>query len=309
VPYLEARPDLVGRWREELRPPGGFLVGIAWKGNPAHREDRLRSVGLDRFEPLARLPGVRLIGLQKGPGAEQIAELAGRLDVADLGRRLDDFVDTAAVMRNLDLVVSVDSAPAHLAGALGVPTWVALPFAPDWRWLLGREDSPWYPSMRLFRQAAPGDWDGVFARMAEALERWLAAEPRSGPIAVAIGPGELEDRIAGLRVRAERCADAGEREVAEGELARLAAVRRRAVPRSGEVERLAAELGALHEALWQLEEGLRGCERSADFGGHFVELARAACRYSEERSALRRRIDEMLAWRPAGWGRSAEAGV
>jgi hypothetical protein len=214
VPYLRARADLVERWQEELRSPGSFLVGITWQGNPDHREDHLRSFSLSRFEPLARIPGVRLISLQKGPAAGQVAELAGRLEVADLGDRLGDFADTAAVMRNLDLVITADSSPAHLAGALGVPVWVALPFAPDWRWMLGREDSPWYPSMRLFRQAAPGDWDGVFARMAEALERRLAAAPRSGPIAVSIGPGELEDRIAGLRVKGERSADAGERATA-----------------------------------------------------------------------------------------------
>ena len=146
------------------------MVGIAWQGNPKHIRDRYRSFPLTCFEPLARVLGVRLFSLQTGFGTEQLAEVGDRFRVVDLGSRLHDFMDTAAVMMNLDLVVTVDSAPAHLAGALGVPVWVALPFVPDWRWLLKREDSPWYPTMRLFRQAAPGDWSGVFERMAQALE-------------------------------------------------------------------------------------------------------------------------------------------
>jgi hypothetical protein len=124
---------------------------------------------------LAAVEGVRLFSLQKGPAREQIREVARRLAVTDLGGTLDEgtgaFVDTAAVMKNLDLVVTTDTSIAHLAGALGVPVWLALSAGPDWRWLLGREDSPWYPSMRLFRQSRPHDWDEVFERMAAELRR------------------------------------------------------------------------------------------------------------------------------------------
>jgi hypothetical protein len=171
VPYLRADPRLVRRWRKELKPLAGFRVGIVWQGNASNKRDHLRSVALPLFEPLARVPGVRLVSLQKGPGSEQAAQ-AG-FGVLDLSGRLDEesgpFMDTAAVLANLDLLVSVDTAVAHLAGALGVPAWLALPLAPDWRWLLGREDSPWYPSLRLFRQCRPGDWDDVFRRIAAAL--------------------------------------------------------------------------------------------------------------------------------------------
>src|SRR5207248_11489066 len=128
---------------------------------------------LARFAPLAGVEGVRLVSLQKGPGVEQLHVLAGRFPVMELVEELDTeggaFLDTAAVMKNLDLVVTSDTAAAHLAGALGVPVWVALPFAPDWRWLLAREDSPWYPTMRLFRQAEAGNWAEVFDRIAGAL--------------------------------------------------------------------------------------------------------------------------------------------
>jgi FkbM family methyltransferase len=177
VPYLRADEALVAQWCRELAPIRAFKVGIAWQGSLKHRGDRHRSFRLAQLAPLARLAGVRLFSLQKGPGTEQLREVADRFDVTDLGSRLDDFLDTAAVMRNLDLVITADSAPAHLAGALGVPVWVALPYASDWRWLLGREDSPWYPTMRLFRQARFGDWDGVFAEIRVAAEK-MAAEKR-----------------------------------------------------------------------------------------------------------------------------------
>jgi ADP-heptose:LPS heptosyltransferase len=136
-------------------------VGIAWQGNPDHPKDRYRSIPLRFFAALAKVAGVSLISLQTGPGREQLDSLAKPFPLVDLGQRLGDFYATAALVRNLDLVITCDSAPAHLAGALGVPTWVALAATPDWRWLLARSDSPWYPSMRLFRQAG-GGWEGVF---------------------------------------------------------------------------------------------------------------------------------------------------
>jgi tetratricopeptide (TPR) repeat protein len=174
TPYLTADASRVAHWRAVLAAlDPGLRVGIAWQGSPAHRNDRRRSVPLAQFEPLARVPGVQLISLQVGPGAEQVAELAGRWPIIDLGSRFDasSFADAAAVISGLDLLVSVDTALVHLAGALGRPAWVALSYAADWRWLLGREDSPWYPTVRLFRQAEPGQWPEVFERVAGALQR------------------------------------------------------------------------------------------------------------------------------------------
>ncbi len=181
VPYLCADPELTRRWGEELGQVAVFRIGIAWQGNPAHRNDRHRSLPLTQFERLARLPGVQLVSLQKGPGTEQLEALGGRFEVIALGQRFSDLAATAAAVMNLDLVVTVDSALAHLAGALGVPVWVALPYAPDWRWLLEREDSPWYPSMRLFRQRRWGDWADVFDRIEAALCERLRGGPRTPP--------------------------------------------------------------------------------------------------------------------------------
>jgi tetratricopeptide (TPR) repeat protein len=169
VPYLAADPERISHWRNELDTLKGFKIGVVWQGNPGHTKDRERSFPLEKLEAVARVPGVRLYSLQKNFGIEQIERNADRFLISDLGPRLDDLVDTAAAMASLDLVISADSAPAHLAGALGVPVWVALPFTADWRWMTGREDSPWYPSLRLFRQRVYGDWDGVFDDMALAL--------------------------------------------------------------------------------------------------------------------------------------------
>jgi tetratricopeptide (TPR) repeat protein len=192
VPYVFADPALVECWRQELGGLAAFKVGIAWQGSPTHVEDRQRSIPLEKFAALARVGGVRLVSLQHGKGREQFEAVADRFAVLDCGGQIDEsglqFTDTAAVVKNLDLVITCDTSLAHLAGALGVPVWVALPHAADWRWLEGRDDSPWYPTMRLFRQARPGDWDGVFLRMAQVLRDRLgiaaSAEPvRSAPLA------------------------------------------------------------------------------------------------------------------------------
>jgi tetratricopeptide (TPR) repeat protein len=179
VPYLRADENLVRRWREELGPRQAFRVGINWQGSPGYHR---RPVPLACFEPLSRVPGVELVSLQKGPSAEQLQAVAAHWPVRDLGDRLDEasgaFRDTAAVMKNLDLVVTADSAVGHLAGALGMPVWVALPFVPDWRWLLEREDSPWYPTARLFRQRRQGDWDEVFVRIAAEVQKLVSQASR-----------------------------------------------------------------------------------------------------------------------------------
>ncbi len=175
IPYLSADPELRARWGRALRAVEGFKIGIAWQGNPDHNRDRQRSAKLAAFEPLARVPGVRLVSLQKGKGREQLAEHADRLGVLDLSDQVEDYADTAAIVSHLDLVIAVDTSVVHLAGAMGMPVWVALPFLPEWRWLLEREDSPWYPTLRLFRQQSWGDWAGVFERLAASVRTRIAS--------------------------------------------------------------------------------------------------------------------------------------
>jgi tetratricopeptide (TPR) repeat protein len=189
VPYLHADDKLDNGGKCEVRsaksaPPSTphsalrtphafphFFVGIAWQGNTDYVYDRQRSAPLRHFHMLAQVEGVQLLSLQKGPGAEQLEDnQALKSSICRLPSTFDEasgaFMDTAAIMRHLDLVITTDTAIAHLAGSLGVPVWVALPRVPDWRWLLQREDSPWYPTMRLFRQTRRGEWREVFERMA-----------------------------------------------------------------------------------------------------------------------------------------------
>lgn len=171
--YIEADAGLIEKWRQDLRSSEGLKVGISWQGNPKYKGDRQRSIPLVQFAPLTEIEGLRLFSLQKGPGTEQIREAVQLFPLTDLGPQLDEstgpFMDTAAVMKNLDLVVTSDTAVAHLAGALGVPVWVALNYSPDWRFLLERQDSPWYPTMRLFRQTEFGNWEDVFNRITDEL--------------------------------------------------------------------------------------------------------------------------------------------
>jgi tetratricopeptide (TPR) repeat protein len=182
IPYLAPDPALVALWRRRLdavAPGAGPRVGVVWSGNVTAKVDRGRSIPLRAFEPLAQAIGAPLISLQKGFGLDQLGGLPATMNLATLGGDYDagDFADTAAVMMNLDLAVSCDTAAGHLAGALGRPAWLALNARSEWRWLENREDSPWYPSLRLYRQPRPGDWRGAFEAMAA---DWRAG--RAGPI-------------------------------------------------------------------------------------------------------------------------------
>ena len=198
VPYLRADPDRVEFWREELEAYGGgkreLRVGISWQGNPAFRYDQFRSIPLRHFAPLGGLEGVRLFSLQRERGSEQLPEFARQCEVVDLGGRVDEangtYVDRAAMIMNLDLVITSDTGLAHLAGGLGAPTWVALSALADWRWLEKREDSPWYPSARLFRRSRAGGWGALFEQIAEALRP------------IALDPGRRKDALRDLRVGA-----------------------------------------------------------------------------------------------------------
>jgi hypothetical protein len=169
--YLRADPARVARWRARIGAHG-LRVGVAWQGSAGAVD---RSFPLAALAPLARVPSVRLISLQKGNGLDQLDALPAGMSVEVLGADFDPgpdlFVDTAAAMLACDLFVTPDTSVAHLAGALGVRSWIALPHLADWRWLQDRADSPWYPSARLFRQAASGDWAGLFATMAGELAR------------------------------------------------------------------------------------------------------------------------------------------
>ncbi len=172
TPYLTAEPALVAQWQNRIGAYG-FKIGLCWQGNPKGKIDLGRSIPLLNYAPLASVPNVRLISLQRTHGLDQLQRLPAGMTIETLGEfdtGDDAFIDTTAIMHAVDLIITSDTAIPHLAGALGRPAWVALKHVPDWRWMLERSDSPWYRSLKLFRQPAPGDWDSVTTAMAEALE-------------------------------------------------------------------------------------------------------------------------------------------
>jgi Flp pilus assembly protein TadD len=176
VPYLEVQPAKLAEWRQRLAGYSGLKVGVAWAGNPGHLYDRKRSLAADAVFPHLLVPGVQLFSLQKERSAIDSAVLEQLTDeVVDLSPLLTNFAETAAAASAMDLVISVDTSVAHLAGALGRPTWILLPHILDWRWLYEREDTPWYPTVRLFRQPRPNDWPSVLDRLPGELAH-LAAE-------------------------------------------------------------------------------------------------------------------------------------
>ena len=173
VPYLKVDPALVQAWTDRAAQ-GAYKVGICWAGRSTPR-NRHRTCSLDAFAPLARVPGVTLYSLQKGSAATAAARPPDDMELIDYSSELKDFADTAALIANLDLVITIDTAVAHLGGALGRPVWTLLSYTPAWSYLLGREDSLWYPTMRLFRQPSPGDWDAVMRQVAAELEQHVSS--------------------------------------------------------------------------------------------------------------------------------------
>jgi tetratricopeptide (TPR) repeat protein len=180
IPYLKAEPRLAEQWSRRFDSGDHRLrVGLVWGGRGTHANDRNRSINLKQFAPLASAASAAFYSLQKGPASAEAAEAPPEMQLIDWTRELNDFADTAALIANLDLLITVDTATAHLAGAMGKPVSLLVPLVPDWRWMLDREDSPWYPSMRLFRQKSPGDWAEALRRVGEELGEFSRLTPAS----------------------------------------------------------------------------------------------------------------------------------
>jgi tetratricopeptide (TPR) repeat protein len=170
APYILPEKDRIEEWKQRIPPePKQLKIGIVWAGHVGHRGNSKRSTSLFSWAPLAGIRGVTFFSLQVGEAGAEAQSPPPGMNLVDLTGPIADFADTAAFLSHLDLIISVDTAVAHLAGSMGKPVWTLLPFAPDWRWLLGRSDTPWYPTMRLFRQGVPGDWKGVFEAVARDL--------------------------------------------------------------------------------------------------------------------------------------------
>jgi tetratricopeptide (TPR) repeat protein len=187
IPYIPIDPVYVQKWRNKVHQRSSVVkIGLVWSGNPKYGKDQYRSLPPGVFSSLANMDEVLFYSLQKGVAGAQVEELAREIKIIDCTEDIHNFSDTAGLIEHLDLIISVDTAVAHLAGAMGKPVWTLLPFSPDWRWMLDREDSPWYPTMRLFRQPAPGDWGSVMERVAAELKRFIK-EYKTGKREIATG--------------------------------------------------------------------------------------------------------------------------
>jgi cytochrome c-type biogenesis protein CcmH/NrfG len=190
IPYLKAAPDRVSHWRDRLAaqlPPGLRRIGLAWTGRPTHPNDKRRSVPLAQLLPLADVGPAAFVSLQKPMPARDVEHIGRFAHMTDLSEELTNFGETAALIENLDLVLTVDTSMGHLSGTLGKPVWIMIPKAADWRWMLHRTDTPWYPTARLFRQDKPGHWDPVMLALRDALAQELAHPSAVQPMAAAIG--------------------------------------------------------------------------------------------------------------------------
>jgi hypothetical protein len=295
VPYLKAEPGVRDMWGKRIGGEG-FKIGIVWQGSPDPEYALARSMPLAALAPLAEVTGVRLISLQKGSGEEQLANLPRSMRVEPLGEfdaGADAFVDTAAVMTCLDLVVTCDTSIAHLAGALAIPVWVALNSDAEWRWLTERADSPWYPTMRLFRQSRWGVWRDVLEAMASELARLAERRATLRLVSTPCSLGELVDKITILRIKAERIGEPEKLANVHRELNLLERSAREDGASVPTIDLLIEKLAAVNAHLWTIEDAIRECEYEGDFGPRFVSLARSVYRENDTRAAIKRAINTL----------------
>lgn len=302
-PYLKAEPERVARWAERIGDQG-LRVAVAWHGARYGGRESERAFPLAALQPVANLPGVRLISLQKGEGSEQI-ETAG-FPVETLGDDFDSgpdgFVDTLAVMACVDLVICCDTSIAHLAGALGRPVWIALNEAPEWRWMRGVAESYWYPTARLFRKGSQGGWAPVLAQMAIALNAGeLARGASAGPVLqgrgapkVPVAWGECIDKITILEIKERNITAAPALANVRRELEALSEIARPVLSRA-DVAALTDNLREVNQALWTVEDDLRDCEADGRFDATFIELARSVYKLNDKRARFKRHINDATA--------------
>jgi tetratricopeptide (TPR) repeat protein/ADP-heptose:LPS heptosyltransferase len=299
-PYIHVPPERIALWRSRLAHAPRPLLALHWQGNPAHESSagRGRSLPLESFAVLAQRTPASFLSLQKGHGAEQLPSCSFRhrfLPAQDLIDPTWDFLDIAAILLCCDLVLTSDSALAHLAGGLGCPTWLLLKHQPEWRWGLHGESSPWYPSLRLCRQTTPGHWNQLLASLSDDLLTLCqlqgltdGRQEEPAPILAPVSLGELVDKITILDIKNEHLQGPALVNVQR----ERQALRRTldALPLAVEPA-LVEELHATNASLWSVEDALREHERRQDFGEAFVELARSVYRLNDRRAALKKRIN------------------
>ena len=296
-PYLFAQPELITLWKEKLAQDTHFKVGICWQGNTGYTTHFLRtavaakSMQLTMFSSLFNVPGVSIYNLQKTTGEDQINQLPATCILHSFAEDFDEshgrFMDTAALIKNLDLVITIDTSIAHLAAGLGVPVWLLLPEPPDWRWMLKRLDTPWYPNMLLFRQPEPGDWESVMATVAQTLEKKIKNQLRSQTISTQISPGELIDRITIARIRNTYTAQEQDMD----HLEQLEALRAHMLPHAT-FDDLTNELLEVNASMWYVKEALQKKAALKTHDEEFINLVRLTYLLKTKRNTIKQKINE-----------------
>lgn len=309
-PYIRTTPELRDRWQRLLAAESAPIVGLNWQGNPQHETANSvgRSLPLEAFAPIAATGDVRLLSLQKGPGSEQLQACSFRDRFVSCQEQVDgawDFLETAAIIANCDLVITSDTSVAHLAGGMGRPTWLLLKSVPEWRWGLEGETSFWYPSMRLFRQRERGNWSELLARVAAELQAQLASgsltrwrqpaaerlapsSARTTPIQVPISLGELIDKITILQIKSRHL---------QGSALDNVQLELQALETTLEDQRLAIDptlmqqLQQVNQELWRIEDAIREQERQGLFDDVFIQLARSVYHQNDRRAAIKKQIN------------------
>ena len=306
-PYINAPEKYIEKWKHILTGDKKPIIGINWQGNPLHEttNSKGRSIPLESFAPLTKTPNIKLLSLQKGLGSEQLERCSFKDHFVGSQDQINDtwdFVETAAIVANCDLVITSDTSVAHLAGGMGKTTWLLLKTVPEWRWGLEGESTFWYPSMRLFRQRERGNWDEVLQRVADALEEHFEsnidvahtmAEQKSRPkpiqdILAPVSLGELIDKITILQIKRAHARGKSIDNI-EHELNELNATLERL---SVDVDQAVIDqLKCVNQELWNIEDSIRDCERQKSFGEDFIDLARAIYQKNDYRAALKKEIN------------------
>lgn len=299
--YIQPDPTLVQQWKSTLARDGNFKIGICWEGSTYY--DSLRgprskkALHLQTLKALSEIPNVTLYSLQISDARKQIKEVD--FEVRDFGPDFDvqhgGYMDTAAVIKSLDLVITVDTSVAHLAGAMNVPVWVVLPSVADWRWMRDRTDTPWYSAMKLFRQTTYGEWESVFNTIKNELAQLLHQRRKASDIVTAeISIGELIDKITILQLKTKYISDKEKLKNIMTELNALNATRNACVPACPELDALTQQLYEVNQRLWDIEDICRTKERTKKFDEEFIKVTRSVYVNNDERCAIKRKINTLM---------------
>lgn len=298
IPYLFADENLVQYWKTKLAHDGNFKIGLCWEGSSYYDSLRpaqsIKSMHLSEFQLLSELPNVTLYSLQKSSASKHTDEVS--FEVRTFGDDFDEsngrFMDTAALIENLDCIVTIDTSIAHLAGAMGKPVLMLLPSVADWRWMVERDDTPWYPTMKLIRQKQYGKWDDVIETIYHELANLLEQKTEKSDTVVAeISVGELIDKITILQLKTKHITNEAKLKNIRKELDILQTTRNKHVPQSEKLDEITQELYNVNAQLWDIEDDCRDKEREKQFDDDFIQITRSVYITNDKRCALKRKIN------------------